>query len=136
MVPLLELLDRPDNQPSSASAMDSDSLAFLWPLGQSARELSPARHDLERLVTAEWCSLLIAPDLDVQLEVDAPEIGVMIRREAQRLSDAWPTLELAAQRRALLASGLGVTAGRTQLRLSFAREGLLALLEGTPISVH
>jgi hypothetical protein len=45
-------------------------------------------------------------------------------------------MSLPVQRHALLAAGLQVTVGRTQLRLSFNRDGLLALLEGTPASLH
>ena len=45
-------------------------------------------------------------------------------------------MPLPVQRHALLAAGLQVTVGRTQLRLTFARKGLLALLEGTPQPVH
>ncbi len=103
--------------------------------GPSARARRPCipAHDPERLVTAEWRSLLMTPDLDVQLEVDEPEISTLICNAAQRLSGAWPEMSLPAQRHALLAAGLQVTVGRTQLSLSFVRDGLLALLEGTAL---
>jgi site-specific DNA recombinase len=97
-----------------------------------ARRICVPAHDLERLVTAEWRALLITPDLDVQLEIDAPEISAMIRAAGQRLSDVWPNLDLSAKRRALLTAGLTVTVERTQLRLAFAKDGLSALLDGTP----
>ena len=100
--------------------------------GRARRACVPA-HDLERLVTAEWLSLLATADLDVALEVDAPEISVAIRSAAKCLSEAWPQMSLPAHRHALLAAGLQVTVERTRLRLSFARDGLLALLEGTPL---
>ena len=102
----------------------------------SAPRLCVPAHDLERLVSAEWCALLATADLDVQLEVEAPEVSTLIRHAAQRLSDSWATLGLPAQRHALLAAGLQVMVGRTHLRLSMAREGLLALLEGTPHAWH
>jgi hypothetical protein len=92
--------------------------------------------DLERLIIAEWRSLLSAPDLDVQSEVDAPEISTLIRNAAQRPSDAWPEMQLRAQHHALLAAGLRVTVGHTQPSLSIARAGLLALREGPPQSAH
>ena len=98
--------------------------------GRAMRPCVPA-HDLERLVTAGWRSLLETADLDVQLDVDAPEISTLIRSAARRLSDAWPEMSWPAQRHALLAAGLLVKVERTQLRLSFSREGLLAILEGT-----
>lgn len=104
--------------------------------GPCAKRLCVPAHDLERLVTAEWCSLLTTADLDVQLEVDAPEVSTLIRNAAQRLRDAWPQMALPAQRHALLAAGFQVKVGRTQLHLSFAREALLELLEGMPPSLH
>jgi site-specific DNA recombinase len=97
-------------------------------LGRARRICVPA-HDLERLVIAEWQALLVAPDLDIQLEIDTPQISAMMR---QRLSQAWPDLSLPEQRRALLTAGLTVTVERTQLRLAFACDGLRALLDGTP----
>jgi site-specific DNA recombinase len=97
-----------------------------------ARRICVPAHDLERLVTAEWQALLSSPDLDVQVEIDAPEISAMIRAEGRRLSEGWPDLDLSAKRRALLTAGLTVTVERTQLRLAFARDGLRALLDGTP----
>jgi site-specific DNA recombinase len=97
-----------------------------------ARRICVPAHDLERLVTAEWQALLVAPDLDIQLEIDTPQISAMVRTAGQRLSQAWPDLSLSQQRRALLTAGLSVTVERTQLRLAFACDGLRALLDGTP----
>jgi site-specific DNA recombinase len=103
--------------------------------GRARRTCVPA-HDLERLVTADWRSLLSTADLDVQLEVDAPEISTLIRNTAGQLSDEWPEMSLPAQRHALLSTGLQVTVGHTKLQLRFARDGLLALLEGTLHCAH
>lgn len=98
------------------------------PCGAQNKRICLPAHDVERIATEQWLTILNSADLDAQLSIADAESGLLARENARHLAGQWHRLGVPAQRAIYMHSNMHVIVSDRTVEISFDASCLSALL--------